>query len=86
MKLVIGAALLAIGMVLPTAAQAGCTLGVKTCKNGYWWYCEKCGSETCMIFKGIKCHRPEVPTEDKVTFSPVPERVLASVSSANGSR
>ena len=37
------------------AQAAGCTLGVKDCRQGQLWVCEPCGSETCWIFKGTKC-------------------------------
>jgi len=40
---------------LTSFAYAGCTLGAKDCRDGYWWYCESCASQTCWIFKGIKC-------------------------------
>jgi hypothetical protein len=49
------------GFGFSTTASAGCTLGVKDCRNGQLWVCERCGSETCMIFKGTRCHRDTLP-------------------------
>lgn len=49
------------GLGFTTTASAGCTLGVKDCRNGQLWVCERCGSETCMIFKGTRCHRDTLP-------------------------
>jgi hypothetical protein len=50
-----------VGFGFGTTASAGCTLGVKDCRNGQLWVCERCGSETCMIFKGTRCHRDTPP-------------------------
>lgn len=61
MKILIAAAFLAVMLIAPTAAIAGCTLGVKDCRKGLWWVCETCGSETCMILKGTSCLRPDTP-------------------------
>ena len=47
-----GAAVLVLS-ALPAAA--GCTLGHKQCNSGWLHVCERCGSETCWIFKGTKC-------------------------------
>lgn len=52
--------LLAAGaLVFPFPAFAGCTLGHKQCKSGWLHVCERCGSETCWIFKGTKCVRDD---------------------------
>ncbi|MGQ0547923.1 MAG: hypothetical protein ACT4P3_21760 [Betaproteobacteria bacterium] len=50
-------ALLAVACLLlvSTPALADCTLGHKSCRNGSLWVCERCGSETCWIFKGTRC-------------------------------
>ena len=82
MRTIFGATLLVIGLAMPTAADARCTLGVKDCKKGLWWLCEKCGSQTCMILQGTKCYRPSIPNEDKVTYSPTPKALLAQMSVA----
>lgn len=42
-------------LLVPNAAMAGCTLGVKDCRSGYWYVCQSCGSETCMIMTATKC-------------------------------
>ncbi len=45
-------------------SNAGCTLGVRDCRTSttpgvcYWWECQQTGSETQMIFLGIKCTCP----------------------------
>jgi hypothetical protein len=49
------------GAGLSTTASAGCTLGVPDCRKGQLWVCERCGSETCWIYKGTRCHRDTFP-------------------------
>jgi hypothetical protein len=46
--------------LLSGAAIAGCTYGTKDCRNGYWWICDKCGSEYCWIYTGQKCELSEL--------------------------
>ena len=41
--------------LLSAAAAADCTYGTKNCRDGYWWICDKCGSENCWIYTGQKC-------------------------------
>jgi hypothetical protein len=41
--------------LLSAAAIADCTYGTRECRNGYWWICDKCGSEYCWIYTGQKC-------------------------------
>src|SRR5688572_21416398 len=40
-------------------AAADCTLGHKSCRKGSLWVCERCGSETCWIYKGTRCVRED---------------------------
>lgn len=42
-------------MAISLPAAADCTLGHKSCRKGQLWVCERCGSETCWIFKGTRC-------------------------------
>ncbi len=64
MKILISAAFLAVMLIAPTTAKAGCTLGVKDCQNGWWRVCMTCGSETCMIITADKCLRPDTQQPD----------------------
>jgi len=41
--------------LLSGAAVADCTYGTKECRDGYWWICDKCGSENCWVYTGRKC-------------------------------
>ncbi|MGZ6206476.1 MAG: hypothetical protein ACXWMS_02775 [Syntrophales bacterium] len=41
--------------LLSAAALADCTYGTKECRDGYWWICDKCGSENCWKYTGRKC-------------------------------
>lgn len=41
--------------LLSAAAAADCTYGTKECRDGYWWICDKCGSENCWKYTGRKC-------------------------------
>jgi len=83
---VIGALLgvfFATGLLLvPNAATAGCTLGVKDCRNGYWYVCQTCGSETCMIMTATACHReePRKPEGDVTLDSSRKAPVLGALS------
>lgn len=53
-------ALAAIGLMLVSLpAAAECTLGHKSCRSGSLWVCERCGSETCWIFKGTRCAKDD---------------------------
>ena len=63
-----------LGLLLaPNTATAGCTLGVKDCRNGYWYVCQTCGSETCMIMTANKCYRVDPPKfEGDVTLDSSP--------------
>ncbi len=79
MKILLGAAFLAIMLLFPAAANAGCTLGVKDCKNGLWHVCETCGSQTCMISQGTSCLRPDTPQPaDDLTWLLSPDSAEAA--------
>jgi len=41
--------------LLSAAAAADCIPGTKECRDGYWWVCDKCGSENCWKYTGRKC-------------------------------
>ncbi len=61
MKILIAATFMAVMLIVPTAANAGCTLGVKDCQNVWWRFCMTCVYETCMIITADKCLRPDTP-------------------------
>jgi len=58
---------LGISLFSPLAA-ADCTFGTKDCRDGYWWICDKCGSENCWVYTGRKCELSQLE-------SPCPEEV-----------
>jgi hypothetical protein len=71
-KLLLFAAVMSVLMLISTGSEA-CTLGAKDCRcadttkpctEGFWWYCESCGSETCWIYKGTKCTMPKTKTSN----------------------
>jgi hypothetical protein len=52
-------ALGALGISLSPATA--CVLGQSACRNGILWTCQRCGSETCEIMTGSRCHKDDHP-------------------------
>ena len=59
LKLAIGFG--ALGMSLSSASA--CVLGQSACRNGILWTCQRCGSETCEIMTGSRCHKDDLPDQ-----------------------
>ena len=55
-RILLSALATALGIsLLSAAAVADCTYGMKECRDGYWWICDKCGPENCWVYTGRKC-------------------------------
>lgn len=65
LALFLGVLLLALLAATPSSATCHSTGGKKYCKNGYWWKCERCGSEYCEILQAGdgRCLRDDEPFE-----------------------
>ena len=59
--LILAIGLSAFGMSLSSASA--CVLGQSACRNGILWTCQRCGSETCEIMTGSRCHKDDLPDQ-----------------------
>lgn len=70
MKKILILSVVTLFVLLANISYAGCTLGVKDCRESttekgvcYWWECQQTGSETQYIFLGTKCTCPQKKSE-----------------------
>jgi len=63
MKRFLISAIVAGSLGLSLSSASACVLGQSACRNGILWTCQRCGSETCEIMTGSRCHKDDLPDQ-----------------------